>query len=122
MSYAHENAYTLVGKSYGEERPVFVLEVTEDIGENIQINENGEVYIRADKIIVVSKTPFCQDVVGFMDSSDSRSMEDVTFCGSRVSQPPKKWQCPYCHFWWEIGERCMNPDCPTNRWDKREEG
>jgi hypothetical protein len=28
----------------------------------------------------------------------------------------KKWKCPYCHRWWPIGERCQNPECPTNKW------
>ena len=38
-------------------------------------------------------------------------------CGSRVQ--PKKWQCPYCHSWWEMGEECRNADCPTNQWKKK---
>ena len=28
----------------------------------------------------------------------------------------KKWKCPYCNRWWRIGEKCQNPDCPTNKW------
>jgi hypothetical protein len=28
----------------------------------------------------------------------------------------KKWKCPYCNRWWRIGEKCQNPDCPTNQW------
>lgn len=28
----------------------------------------------------------------------------------------KKWKCPYCHHWWPIGQRCQNPECPTNKW------
>lgn len=27
-----------------------------------------------------------------------------------------KWKCPYCFNWWELGEKCQNKDCPTNRW------
>ena len=28
----------------------------------------------------------------------------------------KEWKCPYCYRWWPIGEKCKNPDCPTNKW------
>ena len=28
----------------------------------------------------------------------------------------KQWKCPYCFYWWKIGEKCKNPDCPTNLW------
>ena len=28
----------------------------------------------------------------------------------------KKWKCPYCYHWWPVGQRCQNPDCPTNKW------
>lgn len=30
----------------------------------------------------------------------------------------KKWQCPYCHYWWDYGKKCTNPDCPTMQWKK----
>lgn len=28
----------------------------------------------------------------------------------------KMWKCPYCWRWWPIGQRCGNPECPTNQW------
>lgn len=28
----------------------------------------------------------------------------------------KKWKCPYCYHWWPLGQKCQNPDCPTNKW------
>lgn len=28
----------------------------------------------------------------------------------------KQWKCPYCHYWWPVGQKCKNPDCPTNQW------
>ncbi len=28
----------------------------------------------------------------------------------------KKWKCPYCNYWWPIGQKCQNPKCPTNQW------
>ena len=28
----------------------------------------------------------------------------------------KKWKCPYCYHWSPIGQKCQNPECPTNKW------
>lgn len=28
----------------------------------------------------------------------------------------QRWKCPYCYSWWPIGQKCKNPDCPTNKW------
>jgi len=42
------------------------------------------------------------------------SEADIIRYGAKV--PPKVWQCPYCFRWWNLGEKCKNPDCPTNRW------
>jgi|GEM_PF-1619181 hypothetical protein len=25
----------------------------------------------------------------------------------------KKWQCPYCHYYWPVGKPCDNEDCPS---------
>jgi hypothetical protein len=25
----------------------------------------------------------------------------------------KKWRCPYCNYYWPIGTKCQNPDCPS---------
>lgn len=33
---------------------------------------------------------------------DSPSMEYV-----------RKWQCPYCKYYWPIGKPCANVDCPS---------
>jgi len=46
--------------------------------------------------------------------------EEIIEYGSRVSPLPKKWKCPYCNHWWEIGEKCQNKDCPTNQWKKED--
>lgn len=99
-SYAHENKYIFVGQN-NEGKTAFVLELVDDLGDNIQINENGEVYIKVDKIIAVTE-------------------ENVTEYGGRVSPQPQKWKCPYCYLWWEMGERCGNKKCPTNQWKKEE--
>lgn len=28
----------------------------------------------------------------------------------------KTWKCPYCYNWWPFGQKCKNPECPTNQW------
>jgi hypothetical protein len=25
----------------------------------------------------------------------------------------RKWKCPYCFQYWDIGQACQNPDCPS---------
>lgn len=99
FSYANENKYTFVGQN-NEGKTAFILELVDDLGDNIQINENGEVYIKVDKIIAVSE-------------------ENVTEYGGRVSTKPKTWKCPYCNRRWEFGEECKNEECATNQWKKK---
>lgn len=38
---------------------------------------------------------------------------DITTCGIEIE---KKWKCPYCYRWWPLGQKCQNPECPTNQW------
>jgi len=40
---------------------------------------------------------------------------DIIECGSRASGP-EVWQCPYCHYWSPMGEKCKNKKCATNQW------
>jgi len=116
-SYAHENKGVFVGQN-GDET-TFILEVIRDVpNDHILISEEGEVYIKVDKVI-----PIQADNLLFMHNlffglrSHGFEEEDVENCGSRI--PPKKWQCPYCYLWWEMGERCQNPLCPTNQWKNK---
>ena len=39
--------------------------------------------------------------------------QDIT---NYEAEREKKWKCPYCYHWWPIGQKCQNPDCPTNKW------
>lgn len=117
-SYAHENKYVFIGQNEGngQAKTAFILELRgDDLENHVQISESGEVYLKVDKIIAVPKETF------FHFASEGQELyvaeEDVTQCGSRVA--PQKWQCPYCHHWWEIGEKCSNPKCPVNQWKKK---
>ena len=130
--HAYEDKFILIGQNGND--TAFALECVGNVlGEHLQINDNGEVYIKVDKIIAVPKQRFSKLCVikslldQYKEQEDLRQnscsndqnaytlMENLTQCGSRVSQPTK-WQCPYCHRWYELGEKCDNEDCPTNRW------
>ena len=119
ISYAFEEEYVFVGKN-GEEI-AFTLNIMGDISKvhHIQICEDGEVYIKVEKIIAIPKADFSY----VYDCNEQRSYvfeNDIRECGSRVSDT-RKWQCPYCNHWWELGERCQYEKCPTNLWDKDKE-
>ena len=109
-SYANDNSYILVGQNGSEGKTAFVLELTgDDLGDNVQISENGEIYLKVDKIIAMPS--------GFANAYSDAAAENTIECGSRVYKP-EKWKCPYCYHWWEMGERCQNEKCPTNQWKK----
>jgi hypothetical protein len=58
QSYAHENEYVLVGQnSYdGQADTAFVLELVGDnLEDYVHINENGEVYLKVDKIVAIPR-------------------------------------------------------------------
>lgn len=136
---AHENKYVFVGQNGTES--VFTLEIIGDLpADRIQIDLDGEVHIKVDKIIAIPKETFSQlseasaqsmdQFLAFM--SQNRAMGYYGDVGSfafegygqdyssNASQRTKKWQCPYCYMWWEYGERCKNQECPTNKWGKGE--
>jgi hypothetical protein len=137
-THAHENKCVFVGQNGGES--VFTLEILGNFPANhLQIDENGEVHIKVDRIIAVSKELFSQEsassdsansinqflafmnqnrAIGYHDEIGSFVFEDYALDSNGGSSRAKKWQCPYCYMWWEYGERCKNPACPTNQWNK----
>jgi hypothetical protein len=140
ISHAHENKYIFVGQNGADEcsQTVFILElVGDDPGNHVMINDNGEIYLKVDKIVAIPKETFTHIATSneFINThaaqhsnivySDAQEFYafagDVIQCGSRASKAPKKWQCPYCHYWWEAGETCTNDNCPTNQWKKNKE-
>jgi hypothetical protein len=59
--YANENKYVFVGQNGndGLAKTVFVLELMgADLEQYVQINENGEVYLKVDKIVAIPKETF----------------------------------------------------------------
>lgn len=127
QAYAHENEYVLVGQNHhdGQADTAFVLELVGDnVDDYVHINESGEVYLKVDKIVAIprGKTQFAsaRDVMyvsGGKCLSVGRDYEEDVGRYGRVDQP-KRWQCPYCYHWWILGEKCQNPFCPVNNWNK----
>lgn len=121
LSYADENKHIFIGqRGNGElEKTAFILELVEDDVENyVHISENGEVYLKVDKIIAISAD---NSVNSLLAIESSNFQETVIPYGSRVSPQPKPWKCPYCGSWWKLGEECKKEDCPTNQWKKKKE-
>jgi len=131
---AHESKSVFIGQNGADS--VFTLEIIGDLpADHIQIDPDGKVHIKVDKIIAVPKetvSQFSKDPVSAQSMNQNRAMEyygdieSFVFDGyeqdysSNAASRAKKWQCPYCHMWWEYGERCKNQECPTNRWGKDE--
>jgi hypothetical protein len=42
--------------------------------------------------------------------------DDLMIARGTSSLIDTRWRCPYCFKWWPKGERCQNPECPTNNW------
>jgi hypothetical protein len=73
---------------------------------DLEISDNV-IYIHLDNNLITTNI-IRNDQQGFYIFED-----DITNYGVKRE---KMWKCPYCNHWWEIGERCKNPDCPTNKW------
>lgn len=57
-AYAHENEYIIIGQNIENDQitTAFILQLfADDFENNIQINENGEVYLKVDKIFSIDK-------------------------------------------------------------------
>lgn len=48
-----------------------------------------------------------KDASGFFTYTSSVSL----MSGSQEYR--RRWQCPYCHRHWDMGQPCQNPDCPS---------
>lgn len=109
ISYANtnENKYVFVGQTGNETS--FVLEIIDDNMDNIAINENGEVWIKVDKIIAVPKAelkeaqatlPIHLTSYGAFGQSlfDSKSEAEVRCpqCRYTYVPGPPTWSCPRC--------------------------
>lgn len=123
MTYAEENGQLFIGQidCRGETKVAFVLELVNNDLEYV-INEHGELYLKVDRIVQLPK-----DLLLLGGSASPLNLigdsESVPFqlCGRGLPMKKMKmWQCPHCNHWWEVGESCKNPNCPTNQQKKQQ--
>ncbi len=110
-TYGNENKYIFVGQNENEgtAKTAFVLElIGEDLNEYFQINDNGEVYLRVDKILAIPKETFSHFVhlaetssTAFPDLGqlNNHYREQEVWCRKckRVYYPrPGDMDCPGC--------------------------
>ena len=117
ISYAkaHENKYYFVGKN-GDET-AFVLDIHSNNMENcVSISENGEVWLKVDKIVAIPKG---ESVIYFEDSMPKikkvmappyfQSSNDMPYSMNERSED-QEVKCPKCKFYYV--PRPPTWDCP----------
>lgn len=102
----------------------------------LQAEQVSKIYVEADQLHFLENGMFVKNLEGkliaikdigydsqgyfltqehsFLSELDQAIM--MTEYKNNYSSLGEHWQCPYCYRWWLLGERCSNPDCPTNRW------
>lgn len=98
-TYADENKYIFIGQNgHGESaKTAFVLEITaEDCNNVIAMNENGEVYLKADNIVAISKETFAN----FAQASLAVRSEQVSVvtckkCNKEYDKDNQSKNCPH---------------------------
>jgi hypothetical protein len=113
-SYAHENKYIFVGQNENDNcaQTAFILELDgEDLEDHIQKKENGEVYLKVNKIIAVPKGTLIHfanlvNATGSPNTAmaanamvDNIDEEEVRCRGCRFTYyaRPGHRDCPRCH-------------------------
>ena len=100
-SHANENKYIFVGQNGNEEssQPAFILQLNADALETFAfINENGEVYLKVDKITAISK-------------EDSYYQNLLSSLNTQTLTSPASNSAPILGRDTEEYVRCSNPDC-----------
>jgi rubrerythrin len=106
---AQENQYIFIGQTTNGEVPktAFVLDLVDgDLTEHFKITENGELYLKVDKIFVVSKdqygqisTPFSNHPQSFLTlntQNNDRPYIRCSNCRHTYEPRPPTWSCPRC--------------------------
>lgn len=77
------------------------------VSNDLEISENA-IYIHLEEMLIETST-IRTDQQGFYIFED-----DII---NYEAEKEKMWKCPYCYHWWPVGQRCQNPECPTNQWE-----
>lgn len=106
ISYTDENKYVFVGQNESEgcAKTAFILElIGEDLSDHIQISENGEMYLKVDKILAIPKealaptTYFASAAHSFDVNSDAKWPWTVFVCNRcGFANPPYNVSCEKC--------------------------
>ena len=105
-SYASENTYVLMGQNEKGDSTTFLLELMDsDIEQYCHISENGEIHLKADKIIAIPKSSHAI-------ATSPRTAE------SMHSEPDSAYtllECPNGHPSTHGDGRCNQRSCPFFR-------
>jgi hypothetical protein len=115
LSYAHENRYILVGQNncQGCTKTAFILDLRGDnLEHQLQISDNGEVYLKVDKIIAFSEKELsqCANQQGLSVNFDDfmSTTEIQSLINAKFGCPDPLTPCRYCGY-------CLYPtarSCP----------
>ncbi len=97
---------SFLSAAYDNDSPPTFSEKLYVDSKNVEITDNG-IYIHLENHLIETSV-IRTDQHGFYIFEN-----DITKCAVEIE---KKWKCPYCFFWWPIGLKCQNEECPTNKW------
>lgn len=103
ISYAKENKCIFIGQNEGDDaKTVFILEMLGDDFDNyIHTNEHGEVYLKVNKLLAISKETLNQVVFSYPGHEYMQVDESTIF---------NSWKCD-CGAWnhkWDNPTHCGN--------------
>jgi Zn finger protein HypA/HybF involved in hydrogenase expression len=93
--HAEENKYIFVGQNGSDSsaKTAFVLEITDENIDNVFLmNEAGEIYLKADKVVAVPKNL----LMNFELASNTSLVESATHA---LENGNESWKCPVCKAW-----------------------
>lgn len=112
-SYAHENKYVFVGQNGTDKcaQTAFILELIDDDLENhVMMNENGEVYLKVDKIIAIPK----DTLIHFANLSNPTGSPSASLAANamvdNIDEEEVRCRNPKCRFTYYA--RPGHRDCP----------
>lgn len=115
-TYAHENKHIFIGQNGSGEsaKTTFLLEVfsTEDLNNSFVMNEDGEIYLKADQIVSIPKEMLAD--FALMGTLNAQNFAEGAILGRRE---PVQIRCPQCKMYYtpQPGQGCPNRECPSNR-------
>lgn len=91
------------------------------VNENWSLGPNEKVYINSNDVEIGQNGIYINHMKSWLYSDVIRKDELGFFLLENEMQMLQNareeyWKCPYCFRWWKIGEKCQEPQCPTNRW------